>query len=139
MKTVSDVDSSLDAVPVVLDGRRVRAERDDTAFVLDELDDLFRCLKPDEPVVGAFLLLDGDETHLALEILGPFVGGDDAQGFVLNQGLGVSAATDFGTECCQAGEVGVPDGLEPVGADPDPVHELDEPGSIEVRVGSRWG
>ena len=51
MKAVDDVDSSLDAVPVVLDGRRVGAERDDTAFVLDELDDLFRCFKPDEPVV----------------------------------------------------------------------------------------
>ena len=83
--------------------------------------------------------MDGDEAHLALEILGPFVGGDDTQGLVLDQGLCVSAAANFGAECCQAGEVGVPDGLEPVGADPDPVHELNEPGSIEVRIGSRWG
>ena len=98
MKTVDNVDSSLDTVPVVLDGHRVGAKGDDSAFFLDEVNNLFGGLEPDEPVVGSLLLLDGDEAHLALKLLGPFVGGDDPQGFVLNQGLGVATAANLGAE-----------------------------------------
>ena len=122
MKTVDDVDSSLDPVPVVLDGRRVGAKRDDTAFFLNKVHYLLRALKPDEPVVGAFLVLNGDEAHLALKLLGPFVGGDDPQGLVLDQGLGVAAAADLGTKGGQAREIGVPQGSEPLTADLDPLH-----------------
>ena len=122
MKTVDDVDSSLDPIPVVLDGRRVGAKRDDTAFFLNEVHYLLRALKPDEPVVGAFLILNGDEAHLALKLLGPFVGGDDPQGLVLDQGLGVAAAADLGTKGGQAREIGVPQGSEPLTADLDPLH-----------------
>ena len=97
---------------------------------MDELDHRLSGFESDDPVVRPLLSPRLDEADLASELRVPLVGGDQAEGVVLDELARVPASSKSGCEGSLSGEVRVPDGSEAVAVDPDSVNQLDQPGAV---------
>ena len=84
-------------------------------------------------------MLDLDKADLALEVVRPFVGGDEAEEGVLDQLPGVSGPMEARHEGGMLGEVVVPPGDDPLAIDSDPLRQLDDPVAVECGVGPARG